>query len=162
MSGHYPQRHHKLPELPLRLLYTDRVFWALRRFTPELLGRICGTPKGFRASPVERHALEWVMDGLFPIGARAPGAIFDTLVSEPEVDNFPLEQLGVPTLMIHAADDALARYATAPPAAARIPGARLVTIPRGGHLYLGAEARVRREVADIIRAHTPRAALPAR
>jgi len=43
--------------------------------------------------------------------------------------------------------------ATAPPAAARIPGARLVTIERGGHLYLGAEARVRREVAGFIRAH---------
>lgn len=153
MSGHYPQKHHKLPEFPLRLLYTDRVFWALKRFTPELLGRICGTPKGFRASPAEQEALEWVMDGLFPIGPRARGAIFDTLVSEPEVDTFPLERLRVPTLMIHAADDALARYGTAPPTAARIPGARLVTVKRGGHLYLGAEARVRREVAAFIRSH---------
>jgi pimeloyl-ACP methyl ester carboxylesterase len=153
MSGHYPQRHHKLPELPLRLLYTDRVFWVLKRFAPALLGRICGTPKGLRASPAEQQALEWVMDGLFPIGPRAQGAIFDTLVAEPEVDSFPLEQLSVPTLLIHAADDALARDATAPPAAARIPGARLLTIPRGGHLYLGAEARVRREVAAFIRSH---------
>jgi pimeloyl-ACP methyl ester carboxylesterase len=62
----------------------------------------------------------------------------------------------VPTLMVHAADDALARYATVPPAAARIPGARLLTIERGGHLYLAAEARVRREVAGFIRAHLPR------
>jgi pimeloyl-ACP methyl ester carboxylesterase len=152
MSGHYPQKHYKLPELPLRLLYTDRVFWALKRFTPELLGRICGTPKGFCASPAEQQALESIMEGLFPIGPRRLGAIFDTLVSEPEVDNFPLEQLSVPTLMIHAADDALARYATVPPAAGRIPGARLVTIQRGGHLYLGAEARVRQEVAAFIRA----------
>lgn len=99
------------------------------------------------------------MEGLFPIGPRAPGAIFDTLVSELEVDNFPLERLGVPTLMVYAADDALARYGTAPPAAARIPGARLLTMPRGGHLYLGAEARVRREVAGFIRAHVPRETL---
>jgi pimeloyl-ACP methyl ester carboxylesterase len=153
MSGHYPQKHHKLPELPLRLLYTDRVFWALKTFAPELLGRICGTPKGFCASPAEQQALERVMEGLFPTGPRARGAIFDTLASEPEVDTFPLEHLGVPTRMIHAADDALARYATAPPAAARIPGARLLTVERGGHLYLGAEARVRREVAGLIRSH---------
>jgi pimeloyl-ACP methyl ester carboxylesterase len=162
MSGHYPQKHHKLPELPLRLLYTDRVFWALKTFKPELFGRICGIPKGFRASPAEQQALDWVMEGLFPIAPRARGAIFDTLVSEPEVDSFPLERLGVPTLMVHAADDPLARYATAPPAAARIPGARLVTIERGGHLYLGAEAPVRREVAAFIRAHIPRQVLPAR
>lgn len=153
MSGHYPQEHYKLPELPLRLLYTDRVFWALKRSTPQLLGRICGTPKGFCASPAERQALEWIMEGLFPIRPRARGAIFDTLVSEPAVDTFPLEQLSVPTLMVHAADDALARYATAPPTAARIPGARLVTIERGGHLYLGAEDRVRQEVAAFIRSH---------
>jgi pimeloyl-ACP methyl ester carboxylesterase len=158
MSGHYPQKHYQLPELPLRLLYTDRVFWALKRFTPELLGRICGTPKGFCASPAEQQALECVIEGLFPIMARAPGAVFDTLVSEPEVDTFPPEQLSVATLMIHATDDALARYATAPPAAARIPGARLVTIERGGHLYLGAEACVRREVAAFIRSHAWRAA----
>jgi pimeloyl-ACP methyl ester carboxylesterase len=160
MSGHYPQKHYKLPELPLRLLYTDRVFWALRTFTPELLGRICGTPKGFCPSPAEQQTLEWIMEGLFPIGPRARGAVFDTLVSEPEVDNFPLEQLSVPTLMIHAADDALARYGTAPPAAARIPGARLVTIERGGHLYLGAEARVRQEVAAFIRSHVTQGAGP--
>jgi pimeloyl-ACP methyl ester carboxylesterase len=162
MSGHYPQKHHKVPEFPLRLLYTDRVFWALKTFKPELFGRICGIPKGFHLSPAEQQALERVMEGLFPIRARARGAIFDTLVSEPDVDNFLLEQLGVPTLMIHAADDALARYTTVPPAAARIPGTRLVTIPRGGHLYLGAEARVRREVAAFIRAHVPQAALPGR
>jgi pimeloyl-ACP methyl ester carboxylesterase len=153
MSGHYPQKHYRLPGLPLRLLYTDRVFWALKRFTPELLGRICGIPKGFCASPAERQALESIMEGLFPIGPRRLGAIFDTLVSEPDVDNFPLEAIGVPTLMIHAADDALARYGTATAAVARIPGARLVTIQRGGHLYLGAEARVRQEVAAFIRSH---------
>jgi pimeloyl-ACP methyl ester carboxylesterase len=124
------------------------------------LGRICGTPKGFCPSPAEQQRLEWIMEGLFPIGPRARGAVFDTLVSEPEVDNFPLEQLSVPTLMIHAADDALARYGTAPPAAARIPGARLVTIERGGHLYLGAEARVRQEVAAFIRSHVTQGAGP--
>ena len=160
MSGHYPQPHHRIPELLLRVLYTDRAFWALKAFTPKLFARVCGTPKGFRASPAEQRALESVIEGLFPITPRRLGAIFDTLVSEPEVDGFPLEQLGVPTLVVHAADDALARYATVPPAAARIPGARLVTIERGGHLYLGAEARVRREVAGFIRAHLPRQALP--
>jgi pimeloyl-ACP methyl ester carboxylesterase len=162
MSGHYPQKHHKLPELPLRLLYTDRVFWMLKTFAPELFARVCGIPKGFRASPGEQRALRSVMEGLFPITPRRQGAIFDTLVSEPDVDNFPLEQISVPTLLIHAADDALARSATVPPAAARIPGARLVTIQRGGHLYLGAEARVRQEAAGFIRAHIPQEARPGR
>jgi pimeloyl-ACP methyl ester carboxylesterase len=150
ISGHYPQKHYKIPRFLLRILYSDPVFWALKTCTPGLFGRICGTPKGFHASPAEQQALESVMEGLFPVKPRRPGAIFDTLVSEPDVDNFRLERLSVPTLMIHAADDALARYSTVQPAAARIPGARLVTIDRGGHLFLGAEAGVRREVGGFI------------
>jgi len=154
MSGHYPQKHHKLPERPLRLLYSDRVFWTLKTFAPKLFARVGGTPKGFRASSAEQRALERVMEGLFPIKPRTRGAIFDTLVSEPDVDSFPLEQMSVPTLMIHAADDALARYATVPPAAARIPGARLVTIERGGHLYLVPKRACAGKSPDSS-AHTP-------
>jgi len=41
------------------------------------------------------------------------------------------------------------------PTVSRVLWARLLTIERGGHLYLGAEARVRREVAGFIRAHSP-------
>jgi pimeloyl-ACP methyl ester carboxylesterase len=106
MSGHYPQKHHKLPELPLRLLYTDRAFWMLKTFAPELFARVCGTPKGFRASPGEQRALRSVMEGLFPITPRRQGAIFDTLVSEPDVDNFPLEQISA-----HAPDPRRGRRA---------------------------------------------------
>jgi len=159
MSGHYPQKHHKLPERPLRLLYSDRVFWTLKTFAPKLFARVGGTPKGFRASSAEQRALEWVMEGLFPIKPRTRGAIFDTLVSEPDVDSFPLEQMSVPTLMIHAADDALARYATVPPAAARIPGARLVTIERGGHLYLVPKRACAGKSPDSS-AHTPPGGAP--
>jgi hypothetical protein len=53
----------------------------------------------------------------------------------------------------HIADDTLARYETVPPAARRIPGARLLTIERGGHLLLGAEDRVRAEIAGFVRSH---------
>jgi hypothetical protein len=35
-----------------------------------------------------------------------------------------------------------------------------VTIERGGHLYLGAEARVRQEVAAFIRSHVTQGAGP--
>jgi pimeloyl-ACP methyl ester carboxylesterase len=153
MSGHHPQKHYAIPAWSLRLAYRDRVFWAAKTFTPTLFDAIYGIPKGFGPSPAERSALEAIESSLFPIGPRREGAIFDTLVSEPDVDNFPLEQMTVPTLMIHATDDCLARYRTAPPAAARIPGAQLVTIERGGHLHLGAEARAREAVLGFIAEH---------
>lgn len=153
LSGHYPQRHRRIPTWPLRLAYTDRMFWAVKTIAPTVFARVCGTPSTFDPTPEEARTLEEIQWGLFPIDPRREGAIFDTVVSEPDVDTFPLEEISAPTLMIHARDDSLARYATAPPAAARIPRTRLVTIERGGHLYIGAERRVRDEVVSFIHAH---------
>jgi pimeloyl-ACP methyl ester carboxylesterase len=43
----------------------------------------------------------------------------------------------VPTLLVHAQDDPLTSYEAAERAAKRIPGARLVLVPSGGHLLIG-------------------------
>jgi pimeloyl-ACP methyl ester carboxylesterase len=96
------------------------------------------------------------MDGLFPIRPRREGAVLDAVLTNPDVESYPLEEIAVPTLIIHAADDTLAHYETAPRAAARIPGARLVTIDRGGHLFAGREAVVRREIGAFIRTYPAR------
>ena len=58
--------------------------------------------------------------------------------------------LTVPTLVIHAKDDPLAPYAFATVAARRIPDARLVTIERGGHLFLGNDHEVRKEIHAFV------------
>jgi pimeloyl-ACP methyl ester carboxylesterase len=73
-------------------------------------------------------------------GPKHLGVVFDSLVSEPASNSFPLEDIGVPTLIVHAPDDPLANYEHAIKAAARIRGAQLVTIGGGGHLFLGHEA----------------------
>jgi len=66
-------------------------------------------------------------DGLSNWGRPAP----ESLVSEPVSNNYVLEAIRVPTLLLHAPDDPLADYQRAVNAAARVPGARLVTIPSG-------------------------------
>ncbi len=78
-------------------------------------------------------------DSIFPVGPRANGAVFDAFVSNPDVNGYPLEDLSVPTLVMHARDDPLASYAAAEQAAERIPGAVLVGLESGGHLGLGQE-----------------------
>ncbi len=59
------------------------------------------------------------------------------------MNSFPLEQLSVPTLLIHARDDPLVSYQSAADAAERIPGSVLVTLESGGHLGLGQTERIR-------------------
>ncbi len=66
------------------------------------------------------------------------------------MNNYPLEALTVPTLIIHAKDDPLVSYQAAQRAAGRIPGARLVSMERGGHLFLGDREAIGREVAAFL------------
>jgi hypothetical protein len=51
---------------------------------------------------------------LFPLRPRREGQVFDGFVSNLAADRFPLEQLGVPTLVISARDDPLAPYRSPP------------------------------------------------
>lgn len=151
-SGHYPQKHYKIHGNVLRPIYTDLAFWAAKTFfRRRFWGFIAGLPKTYEPSTSDIQTINEVR--LLPIGPRREGAIFDTIVSEPEVDHYPLESITVPTLMIHARDDRLAKFETVPPAAVRIPGVRFVVIERGAHLLLGAEARARREIAEFGRTH---------
>lgn len=60
-----------------------------------------------------------------------------------------LEDIAVPTLIVHAADDNYAPYQHAVAAADRIPRAEFVTIDKGGHLLLGREAAVRDALAGF-------------
>jgi pimeloyl-ACP methyl ester carboxylesterase len=71
-------------------------------------------------------------------------------VSEPASNEFPLEAIVVPTVFVHAADDRLAPYEHVQPAVDRIPGARLVTIEAGGHLFLQHAQRVREVTSGFI------------
>lgn len=144
----------KVPAFLYRMVFSERVFWLLRTLAPGRLARLMGVPKGFRPTPGEWDSIYFLMDGLFPVAPRTDGIVLDATLTNPDVEGYPLEEIAVPTLIVHAADDTLARHETAPRASARIPGGRLVTVDRGGHLFLGREAVVRREVGEFIRSHT--------
>ena len=60
----------------------------------------------------------------------------------------------MPTLVVSAMDDHWAPYSYAAKAAERIPGAKLVTIDQGGHLFLSHDAQVRTAIAAFIAAVT--------
>ena len=62
---------------------------------------------------------------------------FDAFVADPDVNSYQLEAITVPTPIVHAKDDPLVSHEAAQRAADRIPGARLLSVERGGHLLLG-------------------------
>jgi pimeloyl-ACP methyl ester carboxylesterase len=131
----------------------ERGWWLLKSLRPMLLARIMGVPRGW--DPSDDADFLAIRDALFPIRPKRLGVAFDALVSEPASNDFPLEDLRIPTLLVHAADDRLAPYEHVQPAADRIPGARLVTIAAGGHLFLQHAHEVRDASASFIREVLP-------
>ena len=129
---------------------SQRLFWLYRRLLPSTYARMIGVPKGYRPTPDEAATIRAVSELQFPLTPRRLGAIFDGFVSNLAADQFPFEELTVPTLIVSAVDDPWARHPYAVTAAARIPGAKLVTIDRGGHLFLGHDAQVRAAIGAFL------------
>jgi len=126
------------------------LFWLTRRVTPRLFVRMLGVPKGYAPTAEEWLVIEEVGGSLFPLPPRVHGAMFDTFIGNPWVNRAPIDGIRVPTLIIHAGDDTLAPYANAVAAAPRIPGARFITIERGGHLFLGHEQKAREAITAFV------------
>jgi pimeloyl-ACP methyl ester carboxylesterase len=135
---------------------SQRLFWLYRRLLPSIYARMLGVPTGYRPTPEEAATIRAVSELQFPLTPRRLGAVFDGFVSNPAADQFPVEELTVLSLIVSAVDDPWARHPYAVRAAACIPGARLVTIDRGGHLFLGHDAQVRAAIGAFIAsvAHT--------
>ena len=133
-----------------RLAYSaDGLFWVFKRLLPTAYLRMMGAPKGYRPTE-DAQVLQGIRELLFLFKPRRDGAVFDGFVSNLAADRFPLEQLKVPTLVISAKDDPLAPHRFAVEAAGRIPGARLLAIDTGGHLFLGHQAEVGKEVTGFV------------
>lgn len=128
------------------LFYSDLAMWAMKRLARPAFARLMGVPDGFPRDDDDRRVMNELLDSIFPVSPRASGAVFDAYVGNPEVTSYPLENINVPTLLVHAMDDPLASYEAAAAASARIPSAQLLSLQSGGHLQLGQSAVVRHEV----------------
>jgi pimeloyl-ACP methyl ester carboxylesterase len=129
---------------------TNRIFWALKAYMPGVMRGVMGVPKGYEPTPAEEESIREVGESIFPVTARRKGFVFDAFTGNTWVRRCHLEDIAVPTLIVHAADDTYAPYQHAVAAADRIPGVEFVTIDKGGHLFLGREAAVREAVAGFL------------
>jgi pimeloyl-ACP methyl ester carboxylesterase len=125
------------------------IMWALRTFAPSTTARlVSAVPKGFAMSGEDLRYVTEFIDSLFPMSVA--GVMFDACVSNADVNSYNLEAISVPTLIVHTKDDQLASHDASRRAAARIPGARFVSLESGGHLMIGQQKKVRDELADFV------------
>jgi pimeloyl-ACP methyl ester carboxylesterase len=120
--------------------------WVLRTVAPSMMVRlVAGLPKAFAMSSKDARFVTEFIDSLFPVSPE--GVDFDAFVSNAAVNDYDLERISVPTLILHTKDDQLASHDASQRAARRIPGARFLSLESGGHLMIGQTKIVRDELA---------------
>jgi pimeloyl-ACP methyl ester carboxylesterase len=150
-SGNFPgSGTAQAPPEWAKVFYSDPAMWLMKVLARPMFAQLMGVPAGFPRGPEDAAVMARMLESIFPIGPRVAGAVLDAYRANPEITDFPFEALQVPTLVVHAVDDPLASYDAAAAAAARIPGARLVSLDSGGHLQLGQTERVRSEIAAFL------------
>ena len=86
---------------------------------------------------------------LLPVSKRTEGVVLDASVTNPDMarnyDTLIIENLRVPTLILHARDDRLASFADVEKALGRFPDCTFVAFETGGHLMAGHK----NEVLDV-------------
>jgi pimeloyl-ACP methyl ester carboxylesterase len=132
------------------LLGSDRLMWLLRRHFPARLTRLVSVPANRPLTPADHALLDGELDGLFPVARRAEGVLFDVFVSNQDINNHDLHDIGAPTLVVHARDDALAPCWGAIALSGIIPAARLLVVEHGGHLMLGEHPEVAPAVQELL------------
>jgi pimeloyl-ACP methyl ester carboxylesterase len=139
-----------------RVLTSDAWFWGFATLAPDMLLRtLLATDPALldRVSPEERRRADLIREGLMPIGRKTEGLRSDGYwAGAPTQTAF--ENITTPTLILSCEDDLFGTADTARLLAGRIPDARLVIYPDGGHIWLGHDADLTREIGTFITAAT--------
>lgn len=125
-------------------LGSDFIFWAAITAAPDAMtGAILATDPALvhAAGPAEAARVRDVLRNILPISARTRGLLNDAASTRRPID-FDYEAITAPTLAISLEDDRFGTAESARHIAARVPGARAIVYPEGGHVWVGHEAEM--------------------
>jgi pimeloyl-ACP methyl ester carboxylesterase len=127
-------------------------FWLATRLLRGLMVQtMLGTPPADvrAASAADRRRTYEMLDLIRPISLRGPGLRNDQAVVQ-SLQRPELEKVAAPTLVVGVENCGYGTYEPACYTAEHIPGARFVSYPRGGHLWLGHDAELLAEVQALL------------
>jgi len=159
-ATHVPGRPAPPPPGPLAAaiiahgLRSDLAMWAGVRLAPDrMIATLLATdPALVHAAPADEQArVRAILHGILPVSLRAAGLLNDARqAGDPPA--LPIAGIRAPTLAISAEDDRFGTAAAARHIAATVPGARLVMLPDGGHVWAGRDAEVAAAIDAFLRA----------
>ncbi len=112
-----------------------------------MIGALLATdPKLVRAAePAESERVRAILRNILPVSERSQGLLNDARLAYNPAP-MPLERIRAPTLALSLEDDRFETLAAARHIAATVAGAKLVSFPTGGHIWVGRNAEVFAEV----------------
>lgn len=140
-------------------LGSDLLFWAGVKTAPDFMTRmvLATDPATVKAAAKsERERVRRAMFHILPVSARREGLLMDSATAGTP-PAWPVERIACPTLVIGARGDLYETDKAARYTSGRIPGGRLVLYPDGGHLWVGHDAEMWREVAGFVAGLEPEA-----
>jgi pimeloyl-ACP methyl ester carboxylesterase len=139
-----------------RAVRSDLLYWLAMRIAPDAVVKtILATPPEVlaQASREERRRVALIAEHILPLELRQAGLLNDARVAQ-SLRPSALEAVRCPTLVIGLADDLYGTYESARYTASRIPGARFVGYPRGGHVWVGHHDAILDELASFLSSRT--------
>jgi pimeloyl-ACP methyl ester carboxylesterase len=134
-------------------LQSDFLFWlGLKTAEATMIENLLATDIDvFRgASAAEQQQARQVLWDILPVSDRVRGLLNDgRLAGDPAP--MALDRITAPTLTVSLEDDRFGTLAAAQHIAASVPGARLLSYPTGGHVWLGRERELYAEIDAFLR-----------
>ena len=138
--------------LLMRLIGSDFLFWAgLHVARDQVIQYVLATPpeQVNAASPEERARVNAILDHILPVSSRAAGLRSDSVLGK-SLGPSPLDKVRAPTLVVSVRDDGFGTYASAEYTASQIKGARFVGFEHGGHVWVGHDDEIQKEILNLI------------
>lgn len=122
-------------------------YWLITKLAPHRLNAVFDvTPElSARMNSEDRAFLAAMVAGFQPVSERTAGLANEGAAIATDA-HYALDQIGAPTLVVHARDDRINTHAIAEHTAQGIAGAELLSLADGGHLLLGHHDMVREQV----------------
>ncbi len=136
-------------------LKSDFLFWLAPRVAHDtVMSAILATPPELlrSASERERARIEAMIEYILPVRPRRRGLINDAAITS-QLPRYALERVMAPTLLVGLEDDLFGTHDAARYTAGHIPGARFLSYPDGGHVWIGRQDEIMREIGDFLMQH---------
>lgn len=144
------------PTGPPALVYNDGIFQFMLNHMQNMMLDMFGvtTEEYESATTYEKEKLKELFSVILPIKPRRPGIMNDQNITNPYMvthyDEYPMEEIQTPVLILHAKNDPMALYSSMTNAAKRFPNAMVISYETGGHILFGHEQENREAIEAFL------------